>query len=143
MRMRTMPVIGRIMFAAAVTVLAACSTDRVKAPPSAMRDTIPLGSYPQIVPMDGLAAHLGFDQPLVEPSTPNRPMAITVNVRSVADTPMETQYRFIFYDQLGRELRSNQGWVFQHMEPRLQVQLKGQALETDAQQWRLEIRPAR
>jgi hypothetical protein len=131
------------MTAAAMTGLAACASDPAKSPPYAQRDTIPLGSYPQIAPTEGLAPHLGFEQPIVEPGTPQRPMHVTVIVRSRADYALEVQYRYIFFDKLGRELRSNQGWTFKHLEPRLQTQLQGGALETAAESWRLEIRPAR
>jgi len=117
--------------------------DSVKAPPGVGRDTIPYGAYPNVTATDDLHRRLGVDPPIVEAGTEERAMQVTVPVRSLSDTPMEIQHRFIFYDRLGREVRSNQGWVFQHMEPRLQVQMHAAALETAAVNWRLEIRLAR
>jgi len=67
---------------------------------------------------------------------------VSVPVRSLADNQAAIQYEFTWFDQDGRELRRG-GWRFTVLEPRLQKQLQGNALDSRSAGWRLEIRSAR
>lgn len=126
-------------------MLGGCAAkDPLMAPAQPRNDPLPASAYPQLVTLEGLDEGLGFWPPIVEPSTPERPMDVTVPVRSMVDYPLNVQYRFEFLDDLGRPLRSNiDGWGFIHMEPRLRVVLRGNAIGDDARDWRLYLRPAR
>ena len=120
-----------------------CS-DPVKAPAAGPVDLLPPSAYPQIVASEGLEAALRFSPPIVDPSTDARPMLVTVAVRSIEDDyPIMIQYRFEFFDASRRPLRSNQGWAFQRLEPRLAYHLEANALERTAADWQLTVRSAR
>jgi uncharacterized protein YcfL len=126
-------------------MLAGCAAkDPLMAPAQPRNDPLPASAYPQLVTVGGLDEGLGFWPPIVEPSTPERGMDVTVPVRSMVDYPLNVQYRFEFLDDLDRPLRSDiAGWGFIHMEPRLRVELRGNAIDNDAKDWRLYLRPAR
>lgn len=127
-----------------VLMLTGCQKDMVKAPPPGQADLLLHPHYPEIVASEGLYGALRFTQPIVEPSTPTRPMRVTVPVRSIEDKyPLNLQYRFEFYDASGRSLDSTDRWAFINLPQRVQKQLDGNALSTQAVSWRLTIRPAR
>ena len=104
----------------------------------------PVLDYPQKVALEGLDKAVVAARPIVTPSTADRPMQVSVPLRSIVDgRALNVQYKFEFFDQNGRPLRTNLGWRFQKLEPRVQVFLEGNALETKAVDWRLQVRPAR
>lgn len=120
-------------------VAAGCST----APPTGVGDEVNVGEYPKIVAAEGLQKGVVFSQPVVERSTDVRPMRVTVPVRATTNYPLNVQYRFSFFDNEGRELRSNQGWRFMNLPPKVGMTMDANALETAAADWRLTVRPAR
>ncbi len=123
-----------------VTALAACDT--VKAPHALRTDPLG-GAYPQNVAIEGLHKYVVVDQPIVDGPTPNRPLNVTVPLRSVSEGVVNVQYRFEFLDRAGRPLRSSSGFKFATLEPRTQVFLESNALDTNAVDWRLLVRPSR
>ncbi|MBL0928373.1 MAG: DUF1425 domain-containing protein [Phycisphaerales bacterium] len=141
--MRRMTVLALAGLGAGVgSVLSGCDT--VKAPPAGRADTIKMEQYPGIVAQDGLNQWLGFNEPVFETGTPDRPARVTVPTRSLADVGMNVQYRFLWFDDKGRPVRTQQeGWRFINIQPRAQVMLDSNALETAAKSWRLELRSAR
>ena len=122
--------------------LTACK-DTIKAPPSMAQDPLPGRAYPQNVAIEGLGKVLVYGDPVVDPSTADRPMSVSVPVRSAGDDILNIQYRFQFFDAQGRPLKSNLGWRFMNLDPKVQVFLQATSLETAAEDWRLQIRPAR
>ena len=136
------PAAGSLLLITLALVLGGCA-DQIKAPPGPRRDPLPPGAYPQIVPLGGLAPWLYFDNPMVTPSSADRPMQVTVPVRLVYDEPRDVQYGFQFFRADGRPLDTNKKWRWMHLEPRTQFFFEGNALETTAADWQLEIRPAR
>ena len=74
---------------------------------------------------------------------PPRPMQVEVPVRNVTDRQYVLDYRFIFYDESGREQEPVMGWALQALDPKQVVRLKAGALDAEARDYRLEVRWAR
>ena len=126
-----------------VIALAGCKgPDTVKAPGTPRPDPL-AGAQPKQVALSGLDQVLVAGEPVVEPSTEQKPMRVNVPVRSVSDDRLAVQYRFIFQDEKGRPLDTNPSWKFRMLEPRLSTSFEGQSLQRRAADWRLVIRPAR
>lgn len=53
------------------------------------------------------------------------------------------QYRFIFLDDAGNPVRAQPDWMPVRLEPQQQVFMTGNSLDSNASDWRLEIRPQR
>ena len=120
-----------------------CAHDPVKAPWAGRVDLLPLADYPQIVAMQGLHKWLVFSPASVVPAGEDRPMSVSVPFRSTYDQqPLNLQYRFIFFDHRGRPLKASPGYRFIHAEPRVQSFLEGNAMQSGAADWRLEVRAA-
>jgi hypothetical protein len=120
--------------------LVACTTDTTRAPASPAPDPI-AGAYPQITMASGLSGLLAHSGPIIEPSTPNRPMRVTVPVRSIQDGPTRVQYQFTWLDTAGRPLGES-GWKYDLVPPRMERFFEASSLTTQAVDWRLEIKIA-
>ena len=119
-----------------------CQQDQVQAPQAIRSDPLAEG-YPQNVALNGLEKVVVIGKAIVEPATSSRPMRVTVPLRSVVDGAVRTQYQFIFLDDKGRPVKSyRENWHYQVLADHAQVFLEGAALDTDAVDWRLEVRPA-
>lgn len=122
--------------------------DEVKAPHGPGVDLLPASQYPKIA-AEGkpLSRALRFGAPVVTPSTPSKPMQVTVPIRSLDDEKaLNVQYRFEFFDAAGRPLGDDGGrgnWRYVRLDPRIQVFLSDAALDTAAVDWRLTLQPAR
>lgn len=131
----------RSLFLSITFTIAGCG-DPYRAPPAGMHDPLPLEAYPRITALEGLSPWLLFEEPIVDASTADRPLRVTVPVRLGYDRPRDVQYAYQFFDANGRLLVERQ-WRFVHLEPRTVFHFEGSALETSAVDWRLEVRPAR
>ncbi len=113
-------------------------------PPSGRADKLAPGQYPQIVPLEGLARVLRFSAPIVERAEPGRPMRVSVPTRNIGGRELNVQYRFSFLDRGGRPLGTNQGWAYTKLIGNgVETTLEANSLEDTADDWRLELRPAR
>lgn len=128
------------VFALFSASLAACDT--VKAPPSGRMDQLPADQYPRGVVLEGFDKELVFGKAVVDPTTEDRPMRVTQAVRNVSKRVLNIQYQFQFFDAQGRPLKTNQGWKFLNLAVRDEHFLEGAALDTNAVDWRLVVRPA-
>ncbi len=127
---------------AAGVCLGGCNKDNVRAPEGIRTDPL-AGGYPQNIALSGLHNALVIGQPVVDSSIADKPMRISVPLRSVAEGTLRVQYRFILLDDRGRPVRTNQeGWRYQVLARRAEVFLETTALDTDAVDWRLEVRAA-
>ena len=125
-------------------ILDGCAYDPVKAPPAGRADLLPVADYPQIVATQNLHHWLVFSPASITPGSDDVTMDVSVPMRSKFDKGgLSLHYRFKFFDDRGRPLREEPGWIFKHVEPRLQYHLEGNALDLAAVDWRLEIRAAR
>lgn len=126
-----------------VLTLGGCAApDPYAMPPQPVGD--PLPDYPQVVALEGLSMRLLVDHPLVEASTVERPMRVSVPVRmrGMGDAA-NIQYAFQFFDQTGRPLDDGESWRFVRLESRAQKYVEAGAMSVDAVDWRLTLRLAR
>jgi uncharacterized protein YcfL len=125
-----------------LAVLLLVSCDTAKAPPAGRVDQLPPGQYPRNVVLEDFQKELVFGPAVVDPTTEDRPMRVTQPVRNVSGRVLNIQYQFQFFDAQGRPLKTNQGWKFLNLSERDEHFLEGAALDTDAADWRLVVRPA-
>lgn len=128
-----------------VVMLGALSACQTNTPYGAQPDNVAHGSYPRIVVEAPLNQFIGVDYNgiVVDQATPERPLAITVPVRSLApERRMNVQYQFTWLDADGRQIGQG-GWRYIVMEPRSQERFMGNAMDNRASDYRLEIRSAR
>lgn len=133
-----------LLFSLVVLSAGVVGCDPQRVPPGARRDPLPAGGYPVITVEAGLQPFIGVDDANVKVTEGSieRPMTVSVPIRSLADNQAAIQYEFTWFDKEGRELRRG-GWKFTALEPRLQKQLQGNAMDSQSAGWRLEIRSAR
>lgn len=139
--MRAATMLAMMVAAAGSVGLGCASKDTVRAPGQPGVET--LENYPQIVTMDGLGRWL-----VAEPAIVERPaggvLRVTQPIRSITDYEhLRVQYRFAYLDGMGRPMRAPEEWRYIVIPARTQVMLDGNALSTEAEDWRLEIRSAR
>ncbi|HYE62586.1 MAG TPA: DUF1425 domain-containing protein [Phycisphaerales bacterium] len=105
-------------------------------------DHIPLEAYPKITAPAELAQYLAVSDTTVERGPV---MKVTTPVRLIS-RPGEwskVQYRYIFLNDRGLPVREQPEWTPVTLEPQQQVFLSQNSLDSDAVDWRLEIRPQR
>jgi len=93
-----------------------------------------------------LSRWLVISEPVVARSANAGPLTVSVPLRLLSVTPDQfarVQYRFIFLDAAGLPLRSQSDWRYLRLEPRNQVFLQGNAIDTTAVDWRCEIQSGR
>jgi uncharacterized protein YcfL len=133
--------------AAAIGFSAGCDDGARNVPRGTERDKLHPGKYPQMVSMEGLDDVVGAQYERVVEELPNaaegKVLRVTVPVRCLTGKDIRVQYRFIFMDAQGRPVERNEvGWKYQVLPPRVERFLEGNALDTNAVAWRLEIRSA-
>ena len=122
-------------------VVSGCSSGGY-APYTPAGDPLPTAKYPNIVADGELAPYLAVNTPTI---TKDPILSISVPVRLMSDKGQwsKVQYRYIFLDSNFAPVRAQPDWQPMTMEPRQQVFMTGNALDTNAVNWRLEIRPQR
>ncbi|MBX3360554.1 MAG: DUF1425 domain-containing protein [Phycisphaeraceae bacterium] len=122
--------------------LVSCKTSD-KPPPGAMADPVLIENYPSVVALEGLQPYIGVSAP-VETRTPGQPLAVQVPVRALTNgAELNVQYRFFWLNDQQVPVQEDGEWRYMRMPARSQVFMSGNALDTRATRWRLEIRPAR
>ncbi len=129
-----------------VGALVGCKNDPIKGPFTPGADQLPKNQYPKVVVEVALARWLVVSEPIVAPAPNGGPLTVNVPLRLTSVTPNQfarVQYRYIFLDAAGVPLRTQSDWKYIRLEPRNQVFLQGNALDTTAVDWRLEIQSGR
>lgn len=122
-------------------LLSGCN-DPVKAPYGGKQDPLPAGQYPKITVEGPLQPFLAFEAPKV--SRDSGVLKVVTPVRLQSDgQESNVQYRYIFLDAGGLPMRAQPDWRYLRLPSRQQVFLEGNALDTGASDWRLEVRPSR
>jgi len=85
---------------------------------------------------------LGFHPAIIDDDG-RRPMQVQIPVRNMTDRDYLIDYRVLFYDDSGMQLDPVMGWKMEALRPKQTVRLIGQALDTRARNYRLEIKWAR
>lgn len=132
------------MMAGAVLLSAAGCERQTIYPPTGHGDPIAAPENdPQISVLSAdLRGWLAF-QPAAIDQDGQRPMAVQVPVRNIAERQYLIDYRFLFYDEDGMELQPMMGWTMASLQPKQIVRLRGNALSREAVNYRLEIKWAR
>lgn len=129
--------------AVSMLLMTGCQTDRTKSPGSAGVDPLPADQYPKVEAAGGLSPYLVISGANVTSGTETRPMSVVAAVRSTWDKDvLSVQWRYFFFDEKGSPLNTNPDWRFARLPPRSQVFMEGFAPDTNARDWRLQIRPA-
>ncbi|MCE9591119.1 MAG: DUF1425 domain-containing protein [Planctomycetes bacterium] len=113
-------------------------------PPGAGRaDPILRENYPRIVALEDLDHILAFSPADVRGGDGSVPLSVSVPARVKSNDDYEVQYRFEFFDKGGRPIRPNMEWRYLKMPARAQVFMEGAAVDTNAADWRLLVRPSK
>jgi uncharacterized protein YcfL len=130
-----------LAIALAASALVGC-TPTQRGPISAAADPIPLEAYPKITVPYALAPYI-----VAAPTTVQEGgvLKVTTPIRLTSNPGQwaKVQYRYIFLDSRGLPVRSQPEWQPITLEPHQQVFLSANSLDTNATDWRLEIRPQR
>jgi hypothetical protein len=132
------------VLAGVLLTLSGCvNNDPYVSPFAPAKDPLTKETYPQITADGDLAGWLVYDKPTI--THDSGILHVTVPVRTVTTVGewMKVQYRYIFLDANNVPVKAQPDWQSQTMEPRQQVFLQGNALDTNAVDWRLEIRKQR
>ena len=136
--------LGALIGAALLLAAGACSNNKTLPPGGAQLDPLPGDQYPKVEAAEGLSKYLVVSGAEVTPASATSPMKVVVAIRSQTEyQEIEAQYRFFFFDEKNRPLDTQPDWRRVRLPSRSQVFLEGGAMETNAADWRLQIRPAR
>lgn len=130
---------------ASATLLGAGACSQTPRTPSPVLDPQPASSYPKVaVAEPQLAKYLGITpgSVVVTGGDGEKPLAVVVPIRSLANSAVRIQYRFMYYDASGRQLREGV-WRDERIEPQFEVRLQSNATDLQSRDWRVEIRSAR
>jgi uncharacterized protein YcfL len=124
----------------AASLLSGCNT--VHGPISAGGDPVSRANYPRVTVDPQLAGWIVVDQPVVAKTDV---LKVTVPVRLTSDnSASNVQYRILFFDASGAPARGgDMNWTFLNLPPRDQRFLVANSMDSDAADWRCEIRVAR
>jgi hypothetical protein len=138
--MKTRLLVGVMMVVGGALAMSGCDT--VKAPYRPVPDQLG-GSYPQITVSGELAGFIETAAPVVEKSDVLK-VTVPVRLRSDPGYSSNIQYRFLFLNANGAPARGgDMSWRFMNLPPRDQRFLAGNSMDSDATDWRCEIRLAR
>ncbi len=132
--------IGLGLALCAVGLVLACRHSR-RRPGEPNPDPVAYANYPQIATLERLHRYIVVSKVIEDPGPP---LSVTSVVRAKTRTDeWDVQYRYFFLDEAGRPLEADPDWRFMHLPARTQMYMEGNALDSTAVDWRLEIRPAR
>lgn len=120
-----------------LSAMATCNTDPVTPGPD------PVIDYPNIVLDPALEDKLVKARPNTQPPTRDQPMRISVPVRSVTQHPLNLQYRVLYFDAFGKQTNDYPVWKDMRLMGRARHVINDNAVDLDAVEWNIEIRPAR
>lgn len=136
---------SRVMLVGALAImsgsLVACGTgpNVVAGPGRIADDPLPVGAYPQVVPLDDV------ERVVVAPSAPvvtkdegRGQLAVRVPLRSVVGYEAVLRYRFVYFDASGAEV-DRDVWRVIRVPGRSAFDITGKTLRSRAAEWRLEI----
>ena len=121
-------------------VFGGCATPQEPFQPRA--DHIPIEQYPKITTTYELSRYLVIAQPTVVQDGVLR-VIVPVRMTSRPGEWAKVQYRFMFLDARGVPLTVQPDWQPVTLEPQQQVFMSGNAMDSNAADWRLEIRSQR
>lgn len=137
--MKTHGLIAASLLASAAFTMPACTVQRDTSPYAGQPDPDRPDVNPRIIASTpDLMLALGFDEPIVVRE--NDILRASVPTRSLGDERYLLDYRFVFYDERGMEIEPVMGWRFIALEAREQRRIEARALDSRAQDWRMQIK---
>lgn len=137
----------RVFLIGCLSALSACQSTPTPAPTYAPAspglDPLPAEAYPQIVLHDGLENVLVTEQATIRWARNTRPMMVRIPFRSLSDTSVGAQYRFVFYNSEGDQTTTQPTWRTVSFPPRTRRFVEASAISLEATDWELELRAAR
>lgn len=131
--------LASLLLMTAIATAAGCTTQRDTSPFAGRRDTVAApANNPRIVTSSSdLMQSLGFDEPIVV----RRDDLLTVSVptRNLGSDRYLLDYRFVWYDKDGMELRPAMGWREVVIEPRDQKRIAANAIDSRAVDWKIQL----
>lgn len=125
----------------AAVLAGGCANDPYRAPGTSLPDPLPAEYYPQIEAAEGLQGFIVHSKPVV---SNDRVLSVTVPLRAATEyEDLKIQYRYVFFDKAGKPVGDEPSWRFTKLASRRQEFLSGNALDSTAVDWRLQLRPAR
>lgn len=140
-RHRTRPLFTAAAAMIAGATLTGCASTTTRTPFTGQY--APLQRYPRVEVAGELNQFIAVDPPIVEQQDV---MKVSVPVRLLSDPGYSSsiQYRVLFFNENGAPARGGaMNWRFVNLPPRNQVFLTGNAMDSDAADWRCEIRLAK
>ena len=128
--------------ALALGVLSIGACQNQPLPPSSDPMTLPFPATDQVLRLGDLGPKLRVDHPTVIDAR-DRPLTVSVPVKSVVDYDLKVLYKYQFYDVDGRRLSPEAGWTYLTLVAQAPVFFEGSALDDSAVNWRLIIRPSK
>lgn len=96
-------------------------------------------SNPRVQLISGdLVRSLGTEKPIV--TRDDDLLMVTVPLRNLSDNNYYLDYKYVFYDSKGREVRPAMGWKEIVLPPRTRRDFTANALDEKAVDWKLMIR---
>lgn len=131
-----------IVLSMGVLTLVGC--DKTKAPYGAAPDAVTKGNYPAVTVDGSLADTTAVDYPSIvfDQPTPDRPMSVTVPMRSRADYDQVIMYQYRWFDAQGRQVGQSE-WRREVLPARRNAMLKANALNSSATAWLLDVQRGR
>ncbi len=129
--------------AAAVISLAGCQGPNLAPSPGSVDPYPAPYNDPEITVLDAaLRPWLGF-QPATTVVDDETPMQVQVPCRNMTDKNYSIDYRFIFFDRRGMEVKPVMNWRNVTFQERQLIEMTAGAMSTAAVRYRLEVRWAR
>ena len=111
------------------------------APAEAKPDPLDRTTYPRVALHEALRDAIVVSDVIEEFSDP---LKVTVALRSMThSSDRVVRYRFIYFDDAGLPQNADPDWHRRRMAARTEVFIKSNALDRDAVDWRMEIKPAK
>jgi len=99
--------------------------------------------YPNVVLDPKLEDKLVSSEPTIRMPTQTEPLRISVPVRSITQHPLNLQYRVIYFGDFGKQTNDYPVWKDFRVMGRTRYVISDNAIDLDAVDWNIEIRPAR
>lgn len=114
--------------------------DTTKAPYAAVPDPVTKETYPAVTLDGSLQETTAVDYSAIvfDPATPDRPMSVSVPMRSRADYDQVIVYKFRWFDAQGRQINETE-WRREVLPARRNALLKANALNSTATAWRMDV----
>jgi uncharacterized protein YcfL len=129
-----------MLVCAAAAAMAGCNKPYSPDPWVGQQDPVAApNNNPRIVlSSPDLMMALGFDQPIV--LRPDDLLTVAVPLRNLGDERYLLDYRFVWYDKDGLELRPAMGWKEVVIEPKDQRRIQANAIDSRAVEWKVQVR---